>query len=195
MGQADPDERGGGFLEGKLLIAMPGLLDPHFEKSVVFICAHSSQGAMGLIVNKPIEGLSFRDLLEKLDIQPTAGTPNAPILFGGPVQLGRGFVLHSGDYGSSEATLAITSDISLTATSDILRAIAEGHGPKKCALALGYAGWQEGQIENEIRANGWIHCDADSAIVFDLAHEAKWQAAIKKLGVDLSGLSADAGRA
>jgi putative transcriptional regulator len=195
MGQAYPSERGGGFLEGKLLIAMPSMPDPHFEKSVIFMCAHSRQGAMGLIVNKPIEGLSLRELLGKLDIEATAGGLDKPILFGGPVQLGRGFVLHSGDYASNEATIAVTADISLTATTDILRAIAEGRGPKKCALALGYAGWGEGQIEDEIRANGWIHCDADTAIVFDIAHEEKWQAAIKKLGVDLSGLSADAGRA
>lgn len=195
MGQALPDDKDGGFLVGKLLIAMPSMPDPHFEKSVVFMCAHSSQGAMGLIVNKPIEGLSFRELLGKLDITATANGLEAPILFGGPVQLGRGFVLHSGDYGANESTMAVTSDISLTATTDILRAIAEGRGPRKSALALGYAGWGEGQIENEIKANGWIHCEADSAIVFDMAHEEKWQAAIRKLGVDLSGLSADAGRA
>jgi putative transcriptional regulator len=195
MGQAYLDDRGGGFLEGKLLIAMPSMPDPHFEKSVIFMCAHSRQGAMGLIINKPIEGLSIRDMLGKLEIPATADGLHAPILFGGPVQMGRGFVLHSGDYAANEATLAITADISLTATTDILRAIGEGRGPRKSAMALGYAGWGEGQIENEIRANGWIHCDNDSALLFDAALEKKWAGALRKLGIDASGLSGQAGQA
>jgi putative transcriptional regulator len=183
------------FLEGKLLIAMPGMPDPRFERSVIFMCAHSAKGAMGLIINKPINGLPFRELMSKFDIDVTAEIHETPILFGGPVQMGRGFVLHSADYGSAETTLPITSEISLTATIDILKAIAEGRGPSRAVLALGYAGWGSGQIENEILSKGWIHCDADEKIIFDTAYDAKWQTAINKLGADVSGLSADAGRA
>lgn len=183
------------FLEGKLLIAMPGMPDPRFEKSVIFMCAHSAKGAMGLIINKPIDGLSFRELMDKFNIDVTAEGLNTPILFGGPVHLGRGFVLHSADYGSKDATLPITSEISLTATTDILEAISKGRGPTRSMLALGYAGWGTGQIESEILANGWIHCDADPKLIFDTDYDAKWETAIEKLGARVSGLSADAGRA
>ena len=183
------------FLEGKLLIAMPGMPDPRFEKSVIFMCAHSAKGAMGLIINKPIDGLSFRELMTKFNIAVTADGPETPILFGGPVNMGRGFVLHSADYGSRDATLPITSEISLTATTDILEAISKGNGPSKSILALGYAGWGTGQIESEILANGWIHCDPDPALIFNTPYDAKWETAIAKLGAEISGLSADAGRA
>jgi putative transcriptional regulator len=186
---------GTNFLEGKLLIALPGMSDPRFEKTVIFMCAHSTDGAMGLIVNKPVEGLGFHDMMARLGLRITANTPDFPVLFGGPVETGRGFVLHSGDYESNESTMPVSEDISLTATLDILRAMAEGRGPQKAIFALGYAGWGAGQIENEIRLNGWIHCDADSAILFDAEMSAKWSAALRKLGIDLSGLSANAGRA
>ena len=174
---------------------MPGMPDPRFEKSVIFMCAHSAQGAMGLIINKPIDGLTFRELVDKLGIGMKVERGDAPILFGGPVQMGRGFVLHSADYTSEDSTLALTPEISLTATVDILRAISEGRGPAKAILALGYAGWGEGQIEAEIVANGWIHCDADPGLVFDTDYEARWQTAFAKLGANISGLSAEAGRA
>jgi putative transcriptional regulator len=183
------------FLEGKLLIAMPGMPDPRFEKSVIFMCAHSAKGAMGIIVNKPIEGLSFNELMAKFNIDVTTDAPEPPILFGGPVNMGRGFVLHSADYGTADATLHITSEISLTATTDILEAISQGRGPARSMLALGYAGWGDGQIESEILANGWIHCDPDPAIIFDTDYDAKWETAIGKLGAQIAGLSADAGRA
>lgn len=186
---------GANFLEGKLLIALPGMSDPRFEKSVIFMCAHSADGAMGLIVNKPIEGLAFHDLVKNLDIGVDANAQDKPVLFGGPVETGRGFVLHSGEYKSSEGTLPVTSEISLTATLDILRAIAEGRGPEKAAFTLGYAGWGPGQIENEIRLNGWVHCDADSKIIFETGMDGKWSAALRKLGIDLSLLSTNAGRA
>jgi putative transcriptional regulator len=197
MGAQVPRREDGGesFLEGKLLIALPGMPDPRFEKSVIFICAHSGEGAMGLIINKAVEGLSFREMMEKLEIDVTQMTPNQPILFGGPVQTGRGFVLHSGEFESKDSTMPVTEDISLTATLDILRAIANGHGPRKSLFALGYAGWDSGQIEDEIRANGWVHCDADDAIVFDETLDGKWSRALKKLGIDMSGLSAHTGRA
>lgn len=197
MGSKDNPRQieGESFLEGKLLIALPGMPDPRFERSVIFICAHSLQtGAMGLIINKKIEGLNFRDLVQKLEIR-TPDAPDFPVLYGGPVETGRGFVLHSGDYESAESTLPVTEGISLTATLDILRAIAEGRGPGKAIFALGYAGWGAGQIEDEIRSNGWIYCDADPGLLFDAALDSKWAIALQKLGIDISGLSANAGRA
>jgi putative transcriptional regulator len=193
--QVPREDAGESFLEGKLLIALPGMPDPRFERSVIFICAHSGEGAMGLIINKPVEGLSFREMMEKLQIGVTTNTPDRPILFGGPVQTGRGFVLHSGEFESQDSTMPVTDDISLTATLDILRAISSGQGPQKALFALGYAGWDGGQIEDEIRANGWVHCDADNAIIFDDALDNKWSRALKKLGIDISGLSAHTGRA
>lgn len=184
-----------GFLLGKLLVALPGMPDPRFEKSVILMCAHSDQGAMGIIVNKPFEGLSFRELVERLDVKVTADTPDPPILFGGPVGTGQGFVLHSSEFGNGEATMPVTSEISLTATIEILRAIAEGRGPQKALFALGYAGWGPGQIENELMSNGWIPCDVQKDILFDLDCALKWQAALGSIGADISGLSAEAGRA
>ncbi len=193
---SDRKAKGGdGFLLGKLLVALPGMPDVRFEKSVIFMCAHSEEGAMGLIVNKPFEGLSFRELVERLDVRVSANARDAPILFGGPVGTGQGFVLHTSEFGNGEATMQITSEISLTATIDILRAIAEGRGPEKALFALGYAGWGPGQIEAELSQNGWIHCDAKKAILFDLECDDKWRAALATLGADISGLSAEAGRA
>lgn len=183
------------FLEGKLLIAMPGMSDPRFEKTVIFMCSHSGEGAMGLIVNKPVDGLGFRELIREWELGMGTNTPDLPVLFGGPVQTGRGFVLHSSDYDGKESTMAVADDVSLTATLDILKAIASGRGPQKAIFALGYAGWGPGQIESEIRANGWIHCDADAAILFDTDVKSKWNRALGKLGIDPSGLSAHAGRA
>jgi len=195
MASHKPKQETPGFLLGKLLVALPGMSDPRFEKSVIFMCAHSAQGAMGLIVNKPFEGLTFREMVEKLDLTVTAAAPDPPILFGGPVGTGQGFVLHSGEYANADATMAVTSEISLTATIDILRAIAEGRGPQKALFALGYAGWGPGQIEDEFSSNGWIMCDTDPRIVFGLDCETKWKAALATLGADITGFSADAGRA
>lgn len=198
MVATDPQRtiEGESFLEGKLLIALPGMTDPRFDRSVIFICAHSlDTGAMGLCINRPIDGLNFRELVTKLDIDTGPKTPDFPILYGGPVDTGRGFVLHSADYESEESTLPITEEISLTATLDILRALAHGRGPGQALFALGYAGWGEGQVEAEIQANAWVHCDADSEILFSLPPENKWAAALAKLGVDISGLTANAGRA
>ena len=195
MASAQKSKGDDGFLLGKLLIALPGMPDPRFEKSVIFMCAHSDQGAMGLIVNKPFEGLTFRELVEKLEIRVTANTPDPPVLFGGPVSTGQGFVLHSSEYMAKDATMPVTPEISLTASVEVLRDMAEGRGPGKSRVARGYAGWGPGQIEGELQTNGWIHCDPDKAIVFDLAYDAKWRAALAKLGADISGLSAEAGRA
>ena len=186
---------GESFLEGKLLIALPGMSDARFERSVIYMCAHSITGAMGLMINKPIEGLGFQELLRRLDLPVSDNTPNSAILFGGPVETGRGFVLHTGEYESTESTLPISADISLTATLDILRAISEGHGPERAVFALGYAGWGPGQIEAEIQANGWVHCDPDASLIFGNDMDSKWAVALQKLGIDMSGLSAHAGRA
>jgi len=195
MASHHPNRPADSFLLGKLLVALPGMSDPRFEKSVILMCAHSSEGAMGLIVNKPFEGLSFREMVSKLDIPVAAETPAPPILFGGPVGTGQGFVLHSSEYAGNEATMPVTSEISLTATIDILRAIAEGRGPRKSLFVLGYAGWGPGQLEGELGSNGWIPCETDQAIVFGNDCDAKWKAALATLGADITGLSSDAGRA
>jgi putative transcriptional regulator len=195
MASTKPKRPADGFLLGKLLVALPGMPDPRFAKTVIFMCAHSSEGAMGLIVNKPFEGLTFREMVSKLDIGVAENAPNPPILFGGPVGTGQGFVLHSSDYGNNDGTMPVTSEISLTATLDILRAIAEGKGPREALFVLGYAGWGPGQIEGELGSNGWIPCDSAPAIVFAADCEAKWKAALATLGADITGLSSDAGRA
>ena len=188
-------DQGESFLEGKLLIALPGMEDERFAQTVIYICAHSSKGAMGIVINKPIPGLSFAELLKQLEIETAPVSDDFPILYGGPVETGRGFVLHSGDYDGSESTLPVSEDISLTATLDILRAIAKGCGPKQALFALGYAGWAPGQIESEFQRNGWLHCEADNSLVFSVQPDAKWRSALQRLGVGPSGLSANTGRA
>jgi len=187
--------QGENFLEGKLLIALPGMADPRFEKSVIFMCAHSLEGAMGIMINRAVQGLRFSELMNKLELELQPGARDMPVLYGGPVETGRGFVLHSGDYESADSTLPVSEDISLTASVEILRAMGEGKGPAKALFALGYAGWGPGQIENEIRANGWIHCDTDASLLFDADLGVKWSSAIRKLGIDASGLSINAGQA
>jgi|SRR5581483_3407483 len=194
MVEQQPGEQKG-FLHGKLLIAMPGMMDPRFERSVILMCEHHQGGALGLIVNKPIDQLSFRDLVQKMDIPVTPETPSKPVMFGGPVETSRGYVIHGNDQTNRPATIAITSEIALTPTVDMLRAIAQGRGPEQWLMTLGYAGWGPGQIESEIVANGWLHCDADAGIVFDADMGSKWQRAFGKLGAALSGLSSEAGRA
>ncbi|HEY1614500.1 MAG TPA: YqgE/AlgH family protein [Rhizomicrobium sp.] len=193
--RAHGQSEGENFLEGKLLIAMPGMSDPHFDKSVIYMCAHSAEGAMGIMINKPVEGLSFHELITRLDLKPSERTPDFPVLYGGPVETGRGFVLHSGEYETSDGTMPVSEDVSLTATLDILRAIAEGRGPDRAIFALGYAGWNAGQIESEIRLNGWIHCDSDPDILFGSAPDTKWVEALRKLGIDASVLTAHSGHA
>lgn len=182
-------------LEGKLLIAMPGMGDPRFEKSVVFICAHTDDGALGLIVNKPTPELRFDTLLGQLDIDVQPAKRDIRVHFGGPVENGRGFVLHSGDYVSQESTLRVSGDFGMTATLDVLEEIARGDGPRDALLALGYSGWGPGQLEGEILQNGWLTCDARPEIVFGQDDGGKWSAALATLGVDPLTLSASAGRA
>lgn len=182
-------------LQGKLLIAMPGMGDPRFERSLVYLCAHSEGGAMGLIVNKPAVDLTFAALLTQLGIERGDRTRDIRVHFGGPVEHGRGFVLHSGDYDGSEATLKVDSRFGMTATIDILAALAQGKGPAESILALGYAGWGPGQLEDEIGKNGWLTCDADPLLVFSKDNPAKWSRALKAIGVEPLMLSATAGRA
>ena len=174
---------------------MPGMGDPRFEHGVVYLCTHSEEGAMGLIVNKPASDLSTHDLLEKLDIEISSSQPAAPVHFGGPVETGRGFVLHSMDYTGSEGTLQVEDGIGMTATLDVLNDIARDQGPSKSILALGYAGWGPGQLEAEIAQNGWLTADATPEILFQRDNSGKWTAALALLGVDALTLSSDAGRA
>lgn len=188
------------YLEGHVLIAMPNMPDPKFEQSVVFLCAHSAKGAMGLVLNKVVSNITFVDLLKQLRIRPEARrVPGLQIQFGGPVDTGRGFVLHSTDYSAGEATAKIGQQIGLkvglTATVDVLKAIAEGKGPTASMLALGYAGWGPGQLEQEIQKNGWLTCPVDDTLLWGTDLQGKWAYAIKKLGFNPSQLSRDTGRA
>ena len=182
-------------LSGRLLVAMPAMGDARFIQSVVLVCAHSEQGAMGLIVNKPAPEIDVTDLLKQLEIEVTPEARPICVHFGGPVECGRGFVLHSTDYAANASTLQIDDAFGMTATLDILQDLARGHGPGSAILALGYAGWGPGQLEEEIKQNGWLICDASCEIVFGAADDAKWQAALKSLGVDALLLSSEGGRA
>ena len=177
------------FLDGQILIAMPDMQDPRFAKSIVYLCAHSEDGAMGLIVNKTIDDLNWKDLFNKIEIP--IGSVNAPrpICFGGPVDMERGFLLHSSDYFSEGATLKVDETTSMTATLDILQDIAMGRGPDQVMLALGYAGWAAGQLEAELQMNGWLLCQADQTLLFDDDHAAKWDRALAKLGINPAMLS------
>ncbi len=189
------------YLDGHLLIAMPGMPDDRFDRAVVYVCAHSQEGAMGIIVNKAAPDIAFADLLTQLGIARGDGDSEAfsgeeiNIHRGGPVETGRGFVLHSADYFLEDATLPIADDVCLTATLDILRAIAVGRGPNEAILALGYAGWAPTQLEAEIQANGWLHGPADAAILFDDDIDSKYNRALAKIGVDPAMLSMNAGHA
>jgi putative transcriptional regulator len=183
-----------GYLTGQLLVAMPQMLDERFVKTVIYMCAHTEDGAMGLVVNKILEDIDFPDLLDQLDLNPAAGGTDIRVHFGGPVESGRGFVLHSSDY-QQDATMVIDEQIALTATTDILRDIAEGDGPQSSLLALGYAGWGPGQLDSEIQANGWLSVDADPGLIFGNEPDKIWQGALAKIGIDGSMLSGDAGHA
>ena len=189
-------------LEGQMLIAMPALRDGPFARAVVYLCAHREDGAMGIIVNREAGSINFPELLVQLDVVKRDETIELPpsatevrVLRGGPVEKGRGFVLHSSDYLSNDSTVAIGDGICLTATLDILRAIASGSGPEKAVLALGYAGWSSGQLESEIRANGWLNCPADASLVFDGDLDSKYDRALAKIGVDIAMLSSESGSA
>lgn len=197
-----PTSQEPGYLDGQFLIAMPGMTDERFARSVIYLCAHSADGAMGIVVNKPVADLTMPDLLVQLDIAPEAEAirlrervGHVPVLMGGPVDAKRGFVLHSDDFHIDQSTLMIDEGICLTATVEILRALADGKGPASAVLALGYAGWQAGQLEDEILANGWLNCPADPALIFETAVEARYDMALRSNGIDPLMLSATAGRA
>ena len=190
------------YLEGQILIAMPTMSDPRFERSVIYVCAHSSDGAMGLVINKQAKNIDFVELMSRLNIPEGSkkikfdiGDYDRVVHFGGPVEPGRGFVLHSGEYNCEKNTLAINEEVGLTATLDVLHEIAVGDGPKKSLLALGYAGWSPGQLENEILNNGWLHCPADEELLFGSSVEGKYQQALDKLGIDPALLSHQVGHA
>lgn len=196
-----------GCLDGHFLIAMPGMNDERFERSVIFVCAHSDEGAIGFILNRP-QPLQFAELLENLDLDrrprstdgPTAEDSvsdcarDFPIQLGGPVDAGRGFVLHSDDY-MSQSTMPVNDDVCLTATVDILRAIKEGHGPRRGIMLLGYAGWAPGQLENEVSANVWLSCPARDDLVFDQDHSGKYDRVLSHMGITPAMLSIQAGHA
>jgi putative transcriptional regulator len=201
-GRAHAKTSGRGYLDGQMLIAMPSMRDERFARSVIYVCAHSSEGAMGIVVNQPAANINFPDLLVQLDVIPAADLIQLPrragsvkVLKGGPVETGRGFVLHSADFFIENSTLPIDEGICLTATLDILKAIARGDGPASALLALGYAGWAPGQLELEIQENGWLHCSADPELIFGADTDAKYAKALKKIGIDLGMLSSEAGHA
>jgi putative transcriptional regulator len=189
-----------GYLDGQMLIAMPEMSDERFMRSLIYVCAHSSEGAMGIVVNQAAQNIKFPDLLVQLEVIPAKERIELPehadvrVLKGGPVETGRGFVLHSADFFIENSTLPIDEGICLTATLDILKAIARGSGPASAVLALGYAGWAPGQLEQEIQENGWLHCAADSDLIFGDV-EGKYERALRKLGIDPGMLSSDAGHA
>jgi len=185
-----------------MLIAMPSMPDERFARTLIYICAHSSEGAMGIVVNQRASNVNFPDLLVQLEVIPAVDLIELPkkagsmqVLKGGPVETGRGFVLHSADFFIENSTLPIDDGICLTATLDILKAIARGDGPVSAVLALGYAGWGAGQLENEIQENGWLHCPADTDLIFGDDPDRKYEMALRKLGIDLAQLSSQAGHA
>ncbi len=188
----DDDEEG--YLTGQLLVAMPGIGDDRFDKTVIYLCAHSEEGAMGLVINQEIDSLTFPDLLDQLGIDHNPAAAPIRIQFGGPVESGRGFVLHSPDY-VQDGTLVVDNSVALTATVDILRAIADGEGPRNTMLALGYAGWGPGQLDMEIKSNGWLHVSADDDLIFGEDLDSKWERAMTKIGIDPRMLSDVAGNA
>jgi len=191
-----------GYLDGQMLIAMPTMGDDRFARSVIYVCAHSTEGAMGIVVNQPAPHISFPDLLVQLDVIPAEDLIQLPtqaeavkVLKGGPVDTQRGFVLHSSDFFIENSTLPIDEGICLTATLDILKAIARGNGPRSAILALGYAGWAPGQLETEIQHNGWLHCSADPELIFGQDTGGKYEKAMKKIGIEVGMLSSEAGHA
>ncbi len=190
------------YLDGQLLVAMPGMMDERFARAVIFICAHSSEGAMGIILNRPAANVTMPDLLVQLEIVPELERIRLPqkvgnmqVLMGGPVETSRGFVLHSPDFHLAQSTLPIDDSICLTATIDILRAIAAGRGPENAVLALGYAGWGAGQLEMELQANGWLNTPADAEIVFNTAADVRYEMALRRIGIEPAMLSMEAGHA
>lgn len=190
------DENSEGYLTGQLLIAMPSMRDPRFTRSVIYLCAHNDEGAMGLVINRLVGSVKFTDLLEELELEgtPVESSRFPSIHFGGPVETGRGFVLHSADYLSDDS-MPLGENLALTATVDILRDIALGAGPERAMLALGYAGWGPGQLDGELQENAWLSVDCDTDLLFGQSMDDKWEQALAKLGISASLLSTEAGHA
>jgi putative transcriptional regulator len=186
-----PSQIASGYLSGTLLVAMPQMGDPRFERTVIYLCAHTAEGAMGLVVNRALEDVHLPDLLHQLNIPDTGSGDAIQVHFGGPVETGQGFILHSADY-MQDSTLMVAGGVGLTATLDILKDIARGAGPHRSLLALGYAGWGAGQLESEIQANGWLIVPADEMLLFDHDLETKWERALAKIGVDITLLASGA---
>ena len=187
-----PDD---GFLNGKLLIASPGIGDPRFDRSVILMCDHSAEHAMGIVLNKRVEGLRLPEVFEQLGVEITEDTVDRPVLLGGPVERQRGFVLHTNDFQTSDSTLPVTGEIALSSTKDALDAMASSTPPRRSLLALGYAGWGSGQLEDELAANAWLVADADETLVFSSDIEGKWQNALSILGISPEHLSGASGTA
>jgi putative transcriptional regulator len=183
-----------GFLTGQLLIAMPAMADPRFQQSLIYVCAHTPEGAMGLVLNRPIIKPTFDDLLKQLSVEPLPPVRQIKLCAGGPVENARGFVLHTNDW-TGEGSLKVDDSMALTASLDVLKVIAEGGGPRECVLALGYAGWGPGQLDQEIQQNSWLSVQADETLLFDADHDTKWRRAFAKLRVDPVLLSDTAGHA
>ncbi len=181
-------------LTGQILVAMPSLTDPNFAQSVILVCAHSAEGAMGIILNRALERPSFEGLLQQLDISPVPPQREIRLCAGGPVENVRGFVLHTSDW-MVENTLRVDEGLGLTTSLDVLKAVAEGQGPRECLLALGYAGWGPGQLDAEFGNNSWLSVPADEALVFDADNDTRWRRAMQKLHVDPALLSPTAGHA
>jgi putative transcriptional regulator len=171
-----------GFLTGQLLIAMPAMADPRFSQCVIYMCAHTPEGAMGLVLNRPVVKPTFDDLLEQLNVAPRPPARQIRLCAGGPVENARGFVLHTVDW-TGEGSLRVNDDLALTASLDVLQVIAGGGGPRECVLALGYAGWGPGQLDREIHQNAWLSGPADERLLFDSDHDTKWRRAFAKLHV------------
>jgi putative transcriptional regulator len=182
------------YLAGKLLIAMPGMRDERFAKSVIYLCAHSSEGAMGLVVNRHQQQLTMRELLGQLSIEATPAFVDRRVHFGGPVETSRGFLLHTADR-VEESSMRVDDEVAMTSTVDILKAMARGESPRHAMLALGYAGWGAGQLDQELQQNAWLHVEADEALLFDDDVDTKWERAFHKIGIDHRMLSMQTGHA
>jgi putative transcriptional regulator len=189
-----PTSRPETSLAGQILIAMPGLPDPEFAHSVVYLCAHSNEGAMGIIINRPLREPSFADLLGQLAVGPTPPARAIGLCKGGPVDNSRGFVLHTADW-TGDGSLRVDDEVALTASLDVLKAIADGGGPKQGILALGYANWGPGQLDSEMKQNSWLTASADTKLLFDADHPSKWERAMAKLNISPGRLSSASGRA
>jgi putative transcriptional regulator len=190
-----PTDVSDSFLGGKLLVATPSIGDPRFDRTVILMCDHSSEHAMGIVINKPVDGLRLPELFAQLGISHPDDAPDRAVLLGGPVDRDRGFVVHTTDYATADSTLPVCDGLSLTATKDVLEAIASASPPRRSLLALGYAGWGAGQLESELAANAWLVTEPDETLIFDTANEAKWQGALDRIGVTPEHLSFMAGHA